>query len=117
MNDKKIPIYANFKRQNKWLGIIEYRAIVIILIYIIMIFLILRVMPLNFEYKIYIFSLFVIPVIFVLFVNINNENVFDIIINIINFIIKNKIYVDTNNITKEDEKKRYKYLKENEKMM
>lgn len=116
MNDEKVPIYANFRRQNKWLGVIEYRTIVMILIYIIGVFFILKWIPLNFEFKIYIFSVLVIPIVFVLFVNINNENVLDIMINIINFILKSKIYVEIDNVVNDDKNMMCKYLKENNEM-
>ena len=98
LDDNKKPIYSNYKRQSKLLGIIEYKTAIIFLIYCIIVFYILSYLSLSTDIKIYIFAVFIIPIVFIFFININNESVLDIITNITLFIIKSKLYIHLSDI-------------------
>ncbi len=86
-------IYSNYKRNLKFLGVIDYQSLVVIVIYIIAIISILRLLPLSIEFTIYIFMFMVIPVIAVFCININNESTIDVLIIIIKYILNKKIFV------------------------
>jgi hypothetical protein len=94
----------NYKRENKWLGIIDYKSLVIVLIYIFFIGYMLSLLPFNIEILIYIFIILVIPVVALFCININNGSVVDIINIILKFKLNNYVYTDlknTNNYKKE----------------
>lgn len=82
MNNKinESVIYKNFKRNNKWLGIIDYKSLTFLAIYGFVIWNILNLFSLKLEYIIYIFILLVVPVISIFFVNINNQSAYDVIL-------------------------------------
>lgn len=86
-------IYSNYKRNLKFLGIIDYQSLVVIVIYIIAIISILKILPLSIELTIYIFMFMVIPVIAIFCININNESTIEVLIIIIKFILNKKIFV------------------------
>ena len=54
----KQSIYKNFKRKNKWFGIIDYKSLVIVIVYIFSLITILKYINLKLEYLIYIFLFF-----------------------------------------------------------
>ena len=87
-------IYSNFNRKNRFLGIIDYKSLVIFLIYVLLIYVFLEKMSINLEFKIYIFLFLVIPVFALFFINLNNESVIDTIIIMIIFLFNKKIYID-----------------------
>lgn len=96
IKDKKIneqPIYLNYNRNIKFMGIIDYKSLVIIIIYIVIVFNLLRLLPFNLEILIYIFLTLVIPVVVVFCVNLNNESTVDVIITMLRFMVNKKIFV------------------------
>lgn len=90
---EKVKFYSNFKRENKWLGIIDYKSLSILLGYIALIFFLLSNINIKLEYLIYIFIFFTIPVFTVFFINIGNESIYDVIIIIFKFYKNKKIYI------------------------
>ena len=90
----KTAIYKNFNRKNKWFGIIDYKSLVILLVYVFCIITILKFININIEYSIYIFLFFTIPVIAAVFININNEVAIDVIIIIIKFYFRKLFFVN-----------------------
>ena len=53
--NNKVEIYLNYKRNNKWLGIIDYKSLIFICVYIFFIVSILKFIPIKLEYLIYLF--------------------------------------------------------------
>lgn len=102
-------IYKNFNRKNKWFGIIDYKSLVILILYIFCIMTLLRIINLSFEYSLYFFCFFVIPIIAVFFININNDVAVDVIVIVLKYYIKKVFFVRL-----EDKKgvKYFKYKKE-----
>ena len=115
VKNKKRYIYLNYKRKNKWLGIIDYKSLIVLCIYIFIVICFLKhiykFIPIKLEYIIYLFIFFVIPVISALLININDESAVDTLIVIFKFCINNKIYVKKEYIKKLD-KKIYKFIDE-----
>ncbi len=86
-------MYSNYKRENRFLGIIDYKSLWFCVIYSFVIFVICGFLPIKLEYAIYVFIFMVVPVIAIFCVNINNESAVDVILTIFEFIFKSKIYV------------------------
>lgn len=87
-------MYTSYKRNNKWLGIIDYKTLCVILIYVWLIINILELINLSFEKSLYIFLFLTVPLISIMLININNESTINVIISIIKFFINKGIYVD-----------------------
>jgi len=90
----KKQIYSNYKRQNKWLGIIDYKSLVFIVIYGFIIFLLIKKINFSFTVSLYIFIILMSPLIVLLFINTNNGSAIDILIILLKYFFKNKIYVN-----------------------
>ncbi|MEG0073767.1 MAG: hypothetical protein RR922_04745 [Clostridia bacterium] len=84
--------YMNINRSNKWLGIIEYKVLFAMVIYLFIIFQVL--MQFNFKINtfIYVYAISVIPCVIVGILNFDDENAFFIIYIIIKFYITRSIY-------------------------
>lgn len=93
LNEKEM--YMNYIRVNKWLGIIDYKSLICVLIYVFFIGYIISLLPFNIEVLIYIFLFFVLPVIAVICLNTNNQNInaIDILQIILKFKLNSKIFV------------------------
>lgn len=87
-------MYTSYKRSNKWLGIIDYKSLCIILVYIWLVINILDLINLDFEKSLYVFLFLTVPIISIMLININNESTINVIICILKFIISKGIYVD-----------------------
>ncbi|MEG1059281.1 MAG: hypothetical protein RSD14_03840, partial [Clostridia bacterium] len=79
------PIYYNYKRENKWFGIIDYKSLIAIVIYVFIIGYVLSVFSFNLEIKVYIFMALTVPVIAISCVNVNNESIIDVFVTILKF--------------------------------
>lgn len=112
---EKSPIYSSYKRNLKWLGIIEYKSLVILIIYLLIIWGILKPIQINFEMKVYIFSFLFLPVFLLFVIERDNVNSSDAIISMFKFIINRNIYV--NDIKYSKEYKNNIYIKNKECLM
>lgn len=87
-------MYTSYKRNNKWLGIIDYKSLCVILVYVWLIISILDLINLSFEKSLYIFLFLTVPIISIMLININNESTINVIICILKFILSKGIYID-----------------------
>lgn len=86
-------IYPNLNRPSKWLGIIEYKVVVIVLIYMVILWLILGIFIDNNMTKLYMELIMVVPVLVVFYTYINEDNSIYVIYTIIKFVVSVKLYV------------------------
>lgn len=86
-------IYNFYNKKNKWLGIIDYKTLLFLIIYIFCIIKLISLIPFYYLYKIYIIAILVLPVIIFIFFNINEECAVDKLKTIILFYLKRKIYI------------------------
>lgn len=93
MNEKK-QIYMNLKRQNKWLGIIDYKTLMFIIIYCLILVVMLKQLQFSFTISIYVFIILVSPLIALNFINTKNNSAIDVIVIIIKYLLKKKKYVN-----------------------
>ena len=93
MERNSIIIYSNYKRSNKWMGIIDYKILAIAIIYCFCIILILDFLNFNIKISFYIFCFFSTPVIVILIISAQRDNGVLALYMILKFIFNNKIYV------------------------
>ena len=91
-------MYTMYKRNSKWLGIIDYKSLCFILIYMFILINILDFLNLNLETSIYIFLFLTVPVICILVININQESAITVIFYIFKFFLNRKNRYKKNNI-------------------
>jgi len=99
INKQEIFNYSNVKK--KWKGIIEYRVLVYVCIYTFIIWKFVSILSLNFSFSLIVFSILMIPVFILLLFSIKQDNVIEIIIYVVLFYLKNKIYIKTNTYCKQ----------------
>lgn len=94
MDIKKQYIFPlNYKRKEKFLGIIDYKVVIFIAILSGVVLFLIKDINISISWKIFIFILFVIfPSIFVL-VGVNGENMIDFLYFIIKYLLKEKVFV------------------------
>ena len=90
-----------FNRKNKWMGIIDYKSLLVLVIYMFIIFSAIRVLNLSLKLSMYLFLFFTVPIISAVIINVNNEVAIDVILIIIKFYIKKKIFINKKEIKKE----------------
>lgn len=93
----KQVIYKNFNRNNKWLGIIDYKSLVFLVVYLFLLVTILRFLSLKLELSIYIFLFFSVPIFAAIFINVNNEVAIEVIFIILKFYVNKGIFTELNN--------------------
>lgn len=88
----------NYNFNPKILGIIEYSAGILILIWSVIILLLINLFFNNLNIRIFLFIILVFPVIIFSIVGINGENILNVISYIIKYILKQKILIYDKNI-------------------
>ena len=86
-------VYNFYNKRSKWLGIIDYKTLSILVIYILGIIKVLSLFSFYYLYKVYIISFLVLPVIIFTFMNINEECIVEKFLIVIFFYLKRKIYI------------------------
>ena len=85
--------YPNLNRSNKWLGIIDYKSLVILLIILFGVWNILGLFMQNQLYRIYILIITSIPVLGLFYANKSSENISNVIYIVLKYIISPKCYM------------------------
>lgn len=100
-----------FKRKNKWLGLIDYKTLLIFIIYVIFIFEVINIFNISNILKLYFFIYFTIPFIIFILLNLKEESIIDKLLIILMFFIKRRNFVKIKNYAKLNKK----YIKNVEK--
>lgn len=90
---EKKEVFSNLNRENKWLGIIDYKSLVILLMYIVIIWLVSGIFSTSMYMRIYSLVITTIPVIGVFYSNKSSESIASMIYIVIKYIISPKLYV------------------------
>lgn len=85
--------YPNLNRSNKWLGIIDYKSLIILLVLVFVIWNVLGMCITNQMYRIYILIIVLIPFIGLFYANQSQENISNVIYVVLKYIISPKLYV------------------------
>ena len=85
--------FSNLNRSYKWLGIIDYKSLVIILLMFFLVWNLLSIFTENIVYKTYTIIIIAIPVIGHFYANKASENISYVIYIVLKYIFSPKIYV------------------------
>ena len=85
--------YPNLNRSNKWLGIIDYKSLVILLVILFIIWNILGLFLLNQLYRVYILIIISIPILGLFYANKSSENISNVIYTVIKYMVSPKCYM------------------------
>lgn len=91
-NDKQ-QIYSNYKRQNRFLGIIDYKSLCILIAYMLALGYILYAIHISLTLKIYVYIFLAMPVLAVLLANCDKDSAIDVVINVLCFLLSKKQFV------------------------
>ncbi len=91
--DEKVKVYSGLKRKNRFLGIIDYKTLVILLGYMWIVWKISEKIFSGLVYRGYFCVFLNTPVIGLVYANRNEEDISHIIYVIIKFIVSPKLYV------------------------
>ena len=95
MDKEKIrgKVFGNFNRCARWLGIIDYKSLVFLLIYIFGLWNITKLFGISIVSQIYILIIFTIPLVIFIFAYIDEESVIEMLFNILKFCLRRKCYM------------------------
>lgn len=101
MEDRNIKTYySNFKRSNKWLGIVDYKLACIAVIYFFLLVKILTFLKLNLEVSVTLFSIFMVPVIALILVCYKEDNAPQILFFMLKYTLNRNIYTNLKAVKK-----------------
>lgn len=95
MDKKQIrgKVFQNFNRKNRWRGIIDYKSLVFLVVYVFGLWNLTKLFDISLITQIYILIIFTIPVVVFVFAYIDEESVVDVLFNILKFYLRRKWYV------------------------
>ena len=85
--------FTNLNRSNKWLGIIDYKSLIILLIILFITWNILGIFVQNAIYRIYILVIISIPFLGLFYANKSQENISNVIYIALKYMLSPKLYV------------------------
>jgi len=85
--------YSNLDRETRWLGIIDYKSLTVLIVYIVILWNILGFIVTSIVTKTYITVILVIPVLGLFYSNRSSESVVDVIYIVLRYLIFPKTYV------------------------
>lgn len=89
----KTKVFQNFNRNARWLGIIDYKSLIVLLIYMYVIYFITGILNIKILVRLYVLVIFSIPMIILTVMYSNEESVIDMLITIAKYILRPKKYV------------------------
>jgi len=93
MENKKYIFPMNYKRKEKFLGVIDYKVLMVSVVIGGVVFYLLKNIAIDIIYKIVLFIFFAgIPIVFIL-VGANGENMIDFMCFVLKYFIKERVYV------------------------
>lgn len=88
--------YSNFKRNNKWLGIIDYRLILFLLIYVLVSIKLFSSLKIELETAFSVFCGMSVPIVALILISYKEENSIEALMFIIKYMLSRKIFVSSN---------------------
>lgn len=85
--------YPNFNRTNKWLGIIDYKTLIILILILFAVWNLLGIFIQSQLYRVYIVVIIAIPFLGIVYANKSEENISNVIYIVIKHILSPKLYV------------------------
>ena len=87
----------NYSFKNKFLGIIDYSSLILIISWGLIVFLLVRLFIENINIQIFIFIIFFLPILLFSIIGFNHENIIYIFIYIFKYFKNNKLYLYSKN--------------------
>lgn len=84
--------YSNFKRSNKWLGILDYKLIIFLIIYFFILIKILTFIRINIEMAFSIFCTMSVPAAALVIIGCKEENSIEAIVFLIKYLFNRKFF-------------------------
>lgn len=97
----KSKVFGNFNRKTKWLGLVDYKTLIFLAIYVYSIYCVTGIFNVKTLARIYILVIFSIPVIILTTMYMNEESVVDMFTVVLKYLVRPKKYV---HIPKKSEK-------------
>lgn len=91
--DKERDNYPNLNRNNKWMGIIDYKSLIILLLILFLIWNILGLFISNQIYKVYTLVIISIPFLGLVYANKSGDNISNVIYIALKYLLSPKLYV------------------------
>ena len=107
---EKLKTYSNINKRFNAKGIVDYRIILFVVIYVCIIYQILNSFNVGIMKIIYILFLSLIPLMGIYFTLSKEENILQVLVNVFKYLLKPKIYV-YNYGDKDIKKYKFKYRK------
>ena len=85
--------YPNLNRSNKWLGIIDYKSLIILIVILFGVWNILGLIVQNQLYRVYILIIISIPILGLFYANKSSENISNVIYIVIKYMVSPKKYM------------------------
>ena len=85
--------YPNLNRSNKWLGIIDYKSLIIFLVILFLTWNILGLFVQNQVYRVYLLIIIAIPFLGLFYANKSEENISNVVYIAIRYIVSPKLYI------------------------
>lgn len=85
--------YPNLNRSNKWLGIIDYKSLIVLLVILFATWNVLGLFIQNQVYRLYILVIIAIPFLGLFYANKSEENISNVVYIAIRYMISPKIYL------------------------
>lgn len=99
------------KKKNKWLGLVDYKTLLFVIIYIVILSKIISIFNISNILKLYFFVYLTIPFVIFIFLNLKEESIIDKLLIILIYFTKRKNFVKMKNYAKLNKK----YIKNVEK--
>lgn len=93
IDNSSVIFHTNLLRRSKWLGMIDYKSLTVLAIYVVAIINTVNILPIDINYKIYIDMFCIIPVIVTTICSIDNENIIDVLKVVIRYNVAPNLYV------------------------
>lgn len=89
----KSKVFGNFNRKTKWLGLVDYKTLIFLAIYVYSIYCVTGIFKIQVLARIYILVIFSIPVLILTTMYMSEESVVDMFITVLKYVVKPKRYV------------------------
>lgn len=86
-------IYPNLNKESKFMGIMDYKSLIVLLIYILIIWKLSKFLFIKTLFRFYSIIVFSVPMIGIFYANRNEDNIIHVVYTILKYVFSKKIYV------------------------
>lgn len=93
MKVKERTIYSNLNRENKFLGIMDYKSLIILLVYVLGVWKLSCIIFARVLFRLYSVIILSVPLFGLFYANRNEDNITHVIYTILKYLFSHKLYV------------------------